>query len=175
MNHPSARRHLAWVSCASVGMPGWFWNHSACRDHRGGVAWSIVLDDTVGECSALPGSVVCVLVPRTLAIQESVQVRLVEGGAELGPFSDNDGVLRATLAVLVLGRLGTVVFLPVMRWAIFPSAFRAIVPPRGILRVVVLGLVPAVGSLGFFHVSVLVDDCHHVAHGLWVAFEHLPP
>ena len=118
---------------------------------------------------------VCVLVPRTLAIQESVQVRLVEGGAELGPFSDNDGVLRATLAVLVLGRLGTVVFLPVMRWAIFPSAFRAIVPPRGILRVVVLGLVPAVGPLGFFHVSVLVDDCHHVAHGLGVAFEHLPP
>ena len=29
----------------------------------------IVLDDAVGECSALPGGVVCVLVPRTLAIQ----------------------------------------------------------------------------------------------------------
>ena len=32
----------------------------------------VVLDDTVGECSALPGGVVHVLVPGTLAIQESI-------------------------------------------------------------------------------------------------------
>ena len=32
----------------------------------------VVLDNAVGECSALPGGVVCVLVPRTLAIQEPV-------------------------------------------------------------------------------------------------------
>ena len=70
------------------------------------VAWSlgvVVLDDTIGECSALPGSVVCVLVPRTLAIQESVQVHLVEGRAELGPLGDGNGVLGATLAISVLG------------------------------------------------------------------------
>ena len=35
--------------------------------------------------------------------------------------------------------------------------------------------VPAMGSLSIFHVGVLVDDRHHVAHGLGVAFEHLPP
>ena len=158
-----------------MGAPGWFWNHSACRDHRGGVAWSIVLDDTVGECSALPGSVVCVLVPRTLAIQEPVQVRLVEGGAELRPFGDGDGVLGATLAVPVLGRLGEVMLLPMTRWAIVASAFRAIVPLRGMLGGVVLGLVPAMGSLGIFHVGMLVDDRHHVANGFGVALEHLPP
>ena len=48
----------------------------------------VILDDVVGECSALSGGVVCVLVPRTLAIQEPIQVRLVEGGAELGSFGD---------------------------------------------------------------------------------------
>jgi len=118
---------------------------------------------------------VCVLVPRTLAIQEPVQVRLVEGGAELGPFGDGDGVLGATLAVLVLGRLGTVMLLPVARWAIVASAFRAIVPLRGTLGGVVLGLVSAVSTLDIFHVGVLVDDQHHVAHGLGVALKHLPP
>ena len=109
---------------------------------------------------------VCILVPRTLAIQEMVQVRLVEGGAELGLFDNGDGVLGATLAVVLL---------PVMRWAIVTSAFRAIVPLRGTLRGVVLGLVPAVSSLGIFHVGMLVDDQNHVAHGLGVALEHLPP
>ena len=128
----------------------------------------IVLDDAIGECSALPGSVVCVLVPRTLAIQESIQVCLVEGGAELGPFGDGDGVLGAMLAVPVLGQLGAVVLLPMMSWAIVASVFRAIVPLKGTLGGVVLGLVPAMGSLGFFHVGVLVDNSHHVANGLGV-------
>ena len=40
---------------------------------------------------------------------------------------------------------------------------------------VVLGLVLAMGSLSIFHVGVLVDDRHHVAHSLGVALEHLPP
>src|SRR6185312_14722374 len=133
----------------------------------------IVLDDAVGECSALPGGVVCVLVPRTLAIQEPVQVRLVEGGAELGPFGDGDGVLGATLAVPVLGRLGAVELLPVTRWVIVESVFRVIVPLRGTLGGVILGFVPVVGSLGIFHVSELVDDRHHVAHSLGDALEHL--
>ena len=62
-----------------------------------------------------------------------------------------------------------------MRWAIVEAAFRAIVPLRGTLGGVILGLVPAVSSLGIFHVGVLVDDQHHVAHGLGVALEHLPP
>ena len=109
-----------------------------------------------------------VLVPRTLAIQESVQVRLVEGGEELGPFGNSDCVLRATLAVPVLGRLGAIVLLPVMRWAIVASAFRAIVPLRGTLGGVVLGLVPTMGLLGVFHVGMLVDDRHHVANGIGV-------
>ena len=122
-----------------------------------------------------PGSMVCILVPRTLAILEMVQVRLVEGGAELRPFGDGDGVLEAMLAVPVLGLLGAVVLLPVTRWAIVASAFRAIVLLRGTLGGVVLGLVPAVSSLGIFHVGVLVDDHHHVAHGLGVALEHLSP
>ena len=117
----------------------------------------------------------CVLVPRTLAIQEPVQVRLVEGGAELGPFGDGDGVLGATLAVPVLGQLGTIVLLPMTRWTIIASAFRAVVPLRGMLRGVIIGLVLAMGSLSIFHVGVLVDDHHYVAHGLGVAFEHLPP
>ena len=135
----------------------------------------VVLDDTVGECSAPPGSMVCVLVPRTLVIQEPVQVCLVEGGAELRPFGDGDGVLGAMLAVPVLGRLGAVVLLPMMRWSIVASAFRAIVPLRGTLGGVILDLVTAVGPLGIFHVGMLVDDRHHVANGFGVAFEHLPP
>ena len=135
----------------------------------------VVLDDAVGECSAHPGSMVCILVPRTLAIQEPIQVRLVESGAELGSFGDADGVLGATLAVPVLGRLGTIVLLPMARWAIVTLVFRVIVPLRGTLGGVVLGLVPAVSSLGIFHVGMLVDDQHHVAHSLGVALEHLPP
>jgi len=90
---------------------------------------------------------------------------LVEGGAELGPLDDSDGVLEATLAVPVLRRLGAVVLLPVVRWAVIASVFRAVVPLRGTLGGVVLGLVPAMGSLGVFHVGVLVDDRHHVADG----------
>jgi len=100
---------------------------------------------------------------------------LVEGRAELRPFGDGNGVLGATLAVPVHGRLDAIMLLPVTRWAIIASAFRAIVPLRGTLEGVVLGLVPAMGSLGIFHVGVLVDDRHHVAHGLGVALEHLPP
>ena len=83
----------------------------------------VILDDAVGECLALPSSMVCILVPRTLAIQEPVQIRLVEGGLELGSFSDGDGVLGATLAVPILGRLSAVVLLPLTRWAIITSAF----------------------------------------------------
>ena len=142
-----------------------------------GLLGVVILDDAARECSALPGSMVCVLVPRTLAIQEPVQVRLVEGAAELGPLGDGDGdgVLGATLAVSVLGRLGAVVLLPVMRWAIVAEVLRAVVPLRGTLGVVILGLVPAVSSLGIFHVGVLVDNQHHVAHSLGVALEHIPP
>jgi len=114
-------------------------------------------------------------VPRTLAIQESVQVHLVEGRAELGPLGDGNGVLGATLAISVLGRLGSVVLLPMTRWTILALAFWVVVPLKGMLGGVVLGLVPAMGSLSIFHVGVLVDDRHHVAHGLGVALEHLPP
>ena len=53
--------------------------------------------------------------------------------------------------------------------------FRAVVPLRGTLEGVILGLVPTVGPLGVFQVGVLVDDRHHVAKGLGVALEHLPP
>jgi hypothetical protein len=112
-------------------------------------------------------------VPRTLAIQESIQVRLVEGGAELGSFGDDDGVLRATLAVPVLGALGAVVFFPVARWAVFAATFRTVFPLRGVLGVVVL--VASARPLSFLHVGVLVDDRHHVAHGLGVGLEHHPP
>ena len=65
--------------------------------------------------------------------------------------------------------------LPMMRWAIIAEVLRAVAPLRGTLGVVILGLVPAVSSLGIFHVGVLVDDRHHVAHGLGVGHEHLPP
>ena len=61
----------------------------------------------------------------------------------------------------------------VMRWAVVAVAFRAVVPLRGTLGVVVL--VPMAGLLGFLHVGVLVDDRHHVTHGLGVGLEHLPP
>ena len=74
-----------------------------------------ILGHTVGERVALPGGVVRVLVPRALAIQEPIQVCLVEGGAELRPLSDSDGVLGAMLAVPALGRLGAVVLLVVAR------------------------------------------------------------
>jgi len=90
---------------------------------------------------------------------------LVEGGAELGPLGDSDGVLGAMLAVPVLRRLGAVMLLPVARWAVIASVFWAVVPLRGTLGGVILGLVPAMGSLGVFHVGVLVDDRHHVANG----------
>ena len=68
-----------------------------------------------------------------------------------------------------LGRLDTVVFLPVVRWSVIALVL------RGMLGGVVLGLVPAMGSLGIFHVGMLVDDHHPIAHGLGVALEHLPP
>ena len=123
----------------------------------------------------LPSGVVRILMPRTLAIQEPIQVRLVEGGAELGPLGNGDGVLGATLAVPVLGRLSTVVLLAVSRWMVVASVFWAIVPLRGTFEGVVLGLVLAMGSLSIFHVGVLVDDRHHVAHSLGVALEHPPP
>jgi hypothetical protein len=59
--------------------------------------------------------------------------------------------------------------------AIITSTFRAVVPLRGMLRGIVIGLVPVVGQLGVFHVGVLVDNCHHVTNGLGVTLEHLPP
>ena len=46
-------------------------------------------------------------------------------------------------------------------------------PTEGMLGVVVL--VAAASPLDFLHVGVLVDDRHHVAHGLGVGLEHLPP
>ena len=98
---------------------------------------------------------------------------MVEGGSELGSFGDGDGVLGATLAVPVLGGLDAVVFLPVARWAVVAATFRAVFPLRGMLGVVVL--VPAASPLSFLHVGVLVDDHHHVTHGLGVGLEHLPP
>ena len=94
---------------------------------------------------------------------------MVEGGAKLGPFGNGDGVLGATLVVSKLGRLDTVVFLPVARWSVIASVL------RGMLGGVVLGLVPAMGSLGILHVGMLVDDRHHVANSFGVALEHLPP
>ena len=94
---------------------------------------------------------------------------MVEGGAELESFGDSNGVLGATLLVSILGRLGMVVFLPMARWSVIASVL------RGMLGGVVLGLVPAMGSLGIFHVGMLVDDRHHVTNGLRVALEHLPP
>ena len=100
---------------------------------------------------------------------------MVEGGAKLGSFGDGDCVLGATLAVPILGRLSAVVLLPVTRWAIFAASFRAVVTLRGTLGGVVLDLVPTVSSLGIFNVGMLVDDQHHVAYGLGVALEHLPP
>jgi len=135
----------------------------------------IVLDDAVGESSALPGGVVRILVPGILAIQEPVLVRLVEGGVELGPLGNSDGVFRATLAVPVLRQLSAVVLLPMARWTVIASVFRVVVPLGGTLEGVVLGLVPVMGSLGVFHVGVLVDDRHHVANVFGVALEHLPP
>ena len=65
--------------------------------------------------------------------------------------------------------------LVVARWAIITPTFRAVVPLRGTLVGVVLGLVPAVGPLGVFHVGVFVDDCHHIGNDLGVGLEHLPP
>jgi len=119
--------------------------------------------------------VVRVLVPGALAIQEPIQVHMLEGGAELGPLGDGDSVLGATLAFPVLGRLSAVVLLPVERWTIIASVFRTVVPLGGTLGGVVLGLVPVMGSLGVFHFGVLVDDHHHVTNDFGVAFEHLPP
>ena len=130
---------------------------------------------TVRARIVLLGGVVCVLVPREFAIQEPVQVHLVEGGAELRSFSNCDGVLGAMLAVPALGRLGAVVLLNMTRCTIFTTMFRAVVPSRGMLGGSVLGLVSAVGPLSVFYVRVLVDDRHHVANGLGVALEHLPP
>ena len=118
-----ARPHLAWASYASGARPGGSRTTRPVAVIAAGSLGVVVLDDTVGECSAHPGSMVCVLVPRTLAIQEPVQVRLVEGGAELGPFGDSDGVLRATLAVPVVGRLSTVMLVLVVRWGIITSVF----------------------------------------------------
>ena len=63
----------------------------------------LFLVDAVGESAALARGVVGVLVPQALAIEEPVEVLLVEGRPELGPVSDGDGVLRALLVVLALG------------------------------------------------------------------------
>ena len=50
----------------------------------------VILDDAVGECSALPGSVVCVLVPRTLAIPELIQFRSTLNQADLDRLLDGN-------------------------------------------------------------------------------------
>ena len=133
-----------------------------------GLLGVFILGHTVGECGALPGSVVRVLVPHTLGIQKPVQVCLVECGAEMGPLSDGNGDLGTTLAVPALGRLSVVVLLAIAGWTIITSMFQAVVPWRGTLGGVVLGLVPTMGLLGVFHVGMLVDDRHHVANGIGV-------
>jgi len=65
--------------------------------------------------------------------------------------------------------------LPVARWSVIASAFRAVVPLGRTRGGVILGLVLEMGSLGVFHVGMLVVDHHHVANGFGVALEHLPP
>jgi hypothetical protein len=57
----------------------------------------------VAECMALASNVVGILVPGALAINEPIQVLLVQGGALSGSIYHVDGVLKAALAILVLG------------------------------------------------------------------------
>jgi len=56
---------------------------------------------------------------------------------------------------------------------IVTTVFRAVVPWRGTLGGVVLGLVPAMSPLSVFHVGVFVDHRHHVGNSLGVGLEHL--
>jgi hypothetical protein len=119
--------------------------------------------------------VVGVLVPQALAIEEPVEVLLVEGRPELGPVSDGDGVLRAPLVVLALGGLSTVAVLVRQRWTSITGRPLLIIPlTRAIGRVAAV-LVPMMSMLGILHVSVLVDDGHHVGECPGVALKHLSP
>jgi hypothetical protein len=63
---------------------------------------------------ALASGVIDVLVPWALAIKESIQVLLVQGGALSGTICHGDGVLWAALAILVLRRLKAVVVLVIV-------------------------------------------------------------
>lgn len=74
-------------------------------------ALGVVVHHIVVECHALAGGVVGVLEPRALAVQESGQIFLVEGGLLSESMCYGDSVLRTTLMVLVLGWLGVVVVL----------------------------------------------------------------
>jgi hypothetical protein len=65
--------------------------------------FEVVRSHNVAECMALMGSVVGILVPGALAINEPIQVLLVQGGALSGSIYHVDGVLKAALAILVLG------------------------------------------------------------------------
>ena len=55
--------------------------------------------DAIGEGATLARSVVGVLVPRALAVEEPVEVLLVGGGPKLRSVGDCDCVLRTPLAV----------------------------------------------------------------------------
>jgi hypothetical protein len=80
-----AFRAAGLVPVIVVGSPGVFMGH------------------TVEECMTIAHGMVCVLVPRTLAIKELIQVLLVEEGALSGWICYGDGVLRAMFAILFLG------------------------------------------------------------------------
>ena len=68
-----------------------------------------------------------------------------------------------------------VVVLAVSWWTIPAWASRVIVPLAGMIGGLAAILVAAVCMLSILHVSVLVDDGHHVGDGLGVGFKHLPP
>jgi hypothetical protein len=73
----------------------------------------VVLDDTVGERTALAARVVRIIVPLTLFVQQPAQVLLVQGGTVMGSFDYGDNVPGIPLAVPALGGLGAVVVLAV--------------------------------------------------------------
>ena len=67
-----------------------------------------------------------------------------------------------------------VAVLAVSWWTIPAWASRVIVPLAGMIGGLAAILVAAVCMLSILHVSVLVDDGHHVGDSLGVALEHLP-
>jgi hypothetical protein len=107
-----------------------------------------------------------------LAIEEPIQVLLVEGSVLSGSICYGDSVLRAAFAILVLGQLEPVVVLV----GVVPSAVGAltiIVMWLGTVVGVAVVLVVAVGFLGVLHVGMLVDHRHHLGDHLRVALEDL--